>query len=224
MASSSARAACSSCNSDFLSSSVWAKAGAIFSKRTDFLQLFAHAVLPLNVLLFTVQSEETLLVVETLPLQKLHLPEADQPTVLLLHLQHFSVVPKGDHSSSAMASSSARAACSSCISDFLSSSVWTKAGASSSKRTDVLQLFAHAVLPLNVLLFTVQSEETLLVFETLPLQKLHLPEADQPTVLLLHLQHFSVVPKGDHSCSCPPIAAICPRSWIALSAHCSSPA
>merc|ERR1719215_1618749 len=60
-----------------------------------------------------------------------------------------------------------------------------------------LHELAQALLPLNCFFDLTQEELTLFVFLMEPLQKLHLPDADQPMVPLLHWQHFSVVPKGD---------------------------
>lgn len=56
-----------------------------------------------------------------------------------------------------------------------------------------LQAFAHLLFPMNFGLFFLHSSDTLLVFETKPLQKEQRPLADQPVLPDLHLQHFSVV-------------------------------
>merc|ERR1719188_2892342 len=93
---------------------------------SDFIVLlhtFAQARFPLNFLSLFLQSLLTDSVFLTLPWQKEHFPEADQPMVPDLHRQHFSVVPKSDQSSSAMASSAAMAA----TSALKPSSVCTKA-------------------------------------------------------------------------------------------------
>merc|ERR1740121_1321241 len=151
-----------------------------------------------------------------------HLPEADQPTEESLHLQHFSVVPKMDHSESCCSSCCSSSASSSCSSARASSSL---SNCTRERRretdveapTDLVQRLAQYVLPLKLLLLFVHWVLTLAVFAALPLQKEHLPEADQPTEESLHLQHFSVVPKMDHSESC--CSSCCSSS---ASSSCSS--
>merc|ERR1719189_2457708 len=182
------------------------------SKRpTTFLQLLAHAVLPAKFLLFFLLLLSTLFVflMFLLPLQKEHFPEADHPTTLFLHLQHFSVVPNMLHSAACMSSpaSAETASSSTPISTNAASSASFRRSstASASKRpTTFLQLLAHAVLPAKFLLFFVHLVSTLFVvlMFLLPLQKEHFPEADHPTTLFLHLQHFSVVPNMLHSAAC----------------------
>merc|ERR1719401_1736104 len=144
MASSSCRCVSSVCNSE-------ASRASASSKPTAVLHPLAHTWLPLNFLLLLTQSELTLFVFATEPLQKLHFPEADQPVVPDLHLQHFSVVPKMDQSCSAMASSAAMASTSSrCVSSVCKSAA--SCASASNKPTTRLQSLAHTWLPLNFLL------------------------------------------------------------------------
>merc|ERR1719204_1379890 len=105
-------------------------------------------------------------------------------------------------SSAAMASSSCRCVSSVCNSE-------ASRASASSKPTEVLHPLAHTWLPLNFLLLLTQSEFTLFVFATEP----------------LHLQHFSVVPKMDQSCSAmASSAAMASSSCRCVSSVCNSEA
>merc|ERR1719422_1242025 len=108
-----------------------------------FLQLLAQTWFPLKVLLFFWHSLLTLFFFATLPSQKLHLPDWDHPTTPLLHLQHCSVVPKIDQSSSSCAISSLSASVPSA----------TASPTCSNAPTTFLQLLAQTWFPLKVLLF-----------------------------------------------------------------------